>query len=373
MNIYKKILLVLAIFTLVLCLGGVAYAEGDFLMRIDTVSVPEGYDGEVVVPVYIDSMPDDMELSCFAWEFYFDSDNLNFITSDDPASFAGELIVNPDDCSIGKIPRMDGSQGKFRFGWTSPVDYITQPGEALHLNFYVHSGMAPGVYNIVADPFSDIRSGTESVIFTDDLFLNINSYLVFGAVVIEGESDYNDYDVVSSKAKYPTYAPEEGSISSGVVDEVDDVPVDKESVTTTPDSNSSTSSPATSPSTGSSSVGGGNSSSTGVIASSTYKGQHTNDYTNDVKTVADSYDAGTMISFTSGYVVFDTIKSQSGWLVCLLYKGETLVGYDISWANAGEKMSANIKYSDIPDMAVSVIMRGDGTFDCYGKYPIYKN
>jgi len=384
MNMYKKILLISTIVMFMLCLGGVAYAEGDFLMRIDTVTVPQGFDGEVIVPVYIDSMPEGTELSCFAWEFYFDSEKLNFITSKDPADFAGELITSTDDCTIGKVERIDGTQGKFRFGWTSTSNYITETGEALHLKFYVHSAMEPGVYNIVADPFSDIRSGTESIIYTDDLYVDINSYLIFGGIVIEGEepSEYNDYDLVSSKAKYPSFIPEGDSVASGIVDEIDGVPVDKESITVTPGTDSDNNSASSGTSSGSSSSSGssgssgssiaqGNSSGSGTLVSSEYRPQHTNDYTNDVQTIADSFDAGTMIAFTDSHIVFDTIKAQSGWLVCALYKGEKLVGYDISWATAGEKMSANIVYSDIPDMAVSVIMRGDGTFDCYGKYPIY--
>jgi len=369
----------------VLCVGCVASADGDFLMRIDTVTVPAGYEGEVIVPVYIDSMPDGMELSCFAWEFYFDSDQLAFITSTQPADFTGELIANPDDCAIGQIPRIDGSQGKFRFGWATTNNYITQTGEALHLKFYVHSAMEPGVYNIVADPFSDIRSGTESVIYSDDLLADIGSYLIFGAVVIEGEepSEYNDYDLVSSKAKYSNYVPEEGHIVSGTVDEVDGVPVDKESAadtgrsdTASGNSSGSTSGNSSSSTSDSSSsqpnIAASNASGTGTLVPSQYQSQHTNDYTNDVQTIADSYDAGTIITCSDAYIIFDTIKSQGGYLVCVLYKEGELVGYDISYATAGERVSANIAFSDVPDTAVSVIMRSDGTFDCYGKYSIHK-
>ena len=342
MTLNKKILLILMPLVVVLCFGTIAEAKIDFHMRIDTVTVPEGYEGEVTVPVYLETIPLSMELSCFAWEFYFDSDSITLINNYEAADFAGELIVNPDDCSIGKYDKVDGSMGKFRFGWTSTRDYITQPGVALNLKFQVPGDLAPGVYNIVADPYSDIRSGVASVIYTDDLFVDLNSYLTFGAIIVEGESDYNDYDLVSSKAKFPYYVPEDAYFPS---DEGD-----------ADDTYSTTSG-----------------SSTGVISSSSYRPMHTNDYDNDNKTVADTFDAGTMIAFAGDHIVFDTIKSQTGYLVCLLYKGEDLVGYDISWAIAGEKTSANIYYTDIPDKAVSVIMRSDGTFDCHGKYPIYKD
>ncbi len=352
----KKLLLLLALIIITLGLGITASAAIEFHTTIDTVTVPQGYEGEVTVPVRIDKLPVGLELSCYAWEFYFDSNVLSFVKSTDAADFAGELIANTDDCIIGKYDKVDGSQGKFRFAWTTTGDYITSTGVMLNLKFYINPGMAPGVYNIVADPFGDIRSGTNTVIYTDELYTFINTYMSFGAIIIEGEGsmENNDYSLVSSNAKYISYVAENNYYAT-----------DDGGYTDINYSNASN---------GSSGNGSNGLSdpTLGVITASDYVSPHKNEYTNDVDTIAETFDAGTMISLRDSYVIFDTIKSRGGYLVCALYKGDKLVGYDILWTEADKKVSTNIYYSETPDVAVSVILNPDGTFDCYGKYSIYQ-
>lgn len=393
MNLLKKIFVCFTVLTVAASLFITANAQ-DFVMRIDTVTVPAGTDSQVIVPVYIDSMPDGMNLSCFAWEFYFDEQNIQLAVSREPADFAGELITDTSDCTMGKVATIDGSQGKFRFGWTTTASYITNTGVAMYLPFNISAQTMPGTYNIVADAFGDIRSGTQSYISSDDIQSNPNTYLLFGAIVVtdaNGESgDYNDYEYVASRADFYTFEKHEDTVVSGTVDngKDDNTISDNTSGGTSSGSDSSNDTPSSGSSSGSSSGGTSSSGSSGGSSSggSSSGGTSSNSSNGNTSSSDDSSDkddgstnepsysetveAGTMVTYHDSYVEFNTIKSQSGYVICALYKGSSLVGYSIQKSDAGKKVSVKVDFSDIPDTAVTVLMRSDGTLDCYGKYPV---
>ncbi|MDD4689376.1 MAG: hypothetical protein PHE51_06480 [Eubacteriales bacterium] len=364
MKLITKTLIVLMLFTAVISAGYIVSADG-FMMRIDTVTIPQGYDGEVKVPVYLDSIPDNAQLSCFSYKFYFDSSNLSFITSKDPSSFTADVVADPNDCLIGKVERNDGTNGRFFFGFVTTQNHISKTGLVMYLPFYVNGSLAPGRYNIIADPDSNVSFKGSEDIPIDDLFLNINSYLQFGAIVVEGQGEYNDYEEVSSRAQFPTYTVTESSTASGTVTDVDGVATnpntqnnpDTNTNTDTSDNNNTDYNPPTS-------HGG-----SGTLASSDYEPQK-NDYVYEVKTVADTFDAGTMVLYNDTYVAFNTIKTQAGYVVCSLYKDNRLVGNSITKSDANQKVTSNVAFSDIPDIAVTYVIKTDGTIDCYGKYAV---
>ncbi|MDD4690201.1 MAG: cohesin domain-containing protein, partial [Eubacteriales bacterium] len=194
----------------------VSAAPTDIQFKIDTVTVEKGTTDVITVPVKVSKMPSGFQLGSTGWEFLFDSTKLNFQTSTDYTAFSGPLIKNPTaDLIMGMTENIDGTNGKFRWGFATTNNYITPADVAadatlLNLKFKLPEGLPAGTYPITVQSYGNITNGTAEYVSQDDIDAALNTYMVPGAIVVTEPVQPADFIIAAGEV--------EGNVGDATID-----------------------------------------------------------------------------------------------------------------------------------------------------------
>ena len=187
-----------------------AASPTDIRFKIGTVTVTKGSTDEIVVPVTVNKIPENFQLSATGWEFLFDQNSIQFQVDPEHkyATYAGQLIKKPDkDMVMGKVASNDGTNGKFRFGFATTENYITPAdvaatdGTILYLKFKLADGLAAGTYPITVQSYGNIANGVEEYVNEDDIIADYDTYMIPGAIVVEEPAADPDFIVKADEVE----------------------------------------------------------------------------------------------------------------------------------------------------------------------------